>query len=308
MFATRNLWTSVLLWVIPGCWWVAGMFLSQQPVWICVTHAILTGLLLILLNQTVEHYALTANLCNFPVVFFLLVQAGSIPLYGQYIASAAAILCLLGCRQLFDCYQMNNCNVQTFNAFFLFALASLLIPPLVWLLPVLWVGYNIINKLSLRRFLSSLVGIALVAWMTWGVLFLLDKTALVSSYFGQIVDGFDPAGFLHLSESFVGNVWWRIAMGMYVLVAFVSIVSFWRKEGSRRSVRNDTVLLHVVWLALMALMICFPVHSMNLLLLSAVPFSIAAGQLYFERDTLFTRILFVGFLISLLASFFSMLF
>ncbi len=281
--------------------------LLKYPVWMSVIQVVLVAVILILLNQTVEHYALTTSLCNFPLVFFLLPLACFVPLYFQLSAALASLLCMSACRQLFDCYQANDCNTQTFNVFLLISVASLLVPPLLWMIPVLWIIYNIVNKLNLSRFLSSVAGIALVAWMVWSILFLMDKTSLIVEFSDQLLNGFTTDGFSRLTGLFSDVIWWQIGLGMYVLVALTAFFLFFRKEGRRRSVKNYTILLHFIWWCLMLLMVCYPVYSMQLLWLSLVPFSVSAGQLYFERDTLFTRILFVVFVAALLTSFISQL-
>ncbi len=63
-----------------------------------------------------------------------------------------------------------------FDAGFLLGLASLFYMPYAFLLVVVWTSISVIRPFAWREYVLPVVGIALVHYLCWAVLFLLDRT------------------------------------------------------------------------------------------------------------------------------------
>jgi hypothetical protein len=103
-----------------------------------------------------------------PFLFYLLFissNANSFPLNS---ASLGVFCLILAFYQLFTSYHDSQSIRKTFNAAFFIGAGSLLWIHILWFLPVFWWGMYYFKSMSLRTFLASLTGVALVYWFLLG--------------------------------------------------------------------------------------------------------------------------------------------
>ena len=91
------------------------------------------------------------------------------------------------CYTLLRTYRDRNAMGSYFLAFALIGVECLMAPPLLLTLPWIVLCGAFMESLNGRAFFASLWGLLLPYWVTCGVLFLTDRTALIVSYLGQIL-------------------------------------------------------------------------------------------------------------------------
>ena len=97
------------------------------------------------------------------------------------------ILFSVACYVLLRTYRDRNAMGSYFLAFALIGVECLMAPPLLLTLPWIVLCGAFMESLNGRAFFASLWGLLLPYWVTCGVLFLTDRTALIVSYLGQIL-------------------------------------------------------------------------------------------------------------------------
>jgi magnesium-transporting ATPase (P-type) len=137
----------------------------------------------ILFQFIVRRYELLRTLGVLTFFIYCFITAASIPLHRLIPGSFAALFIGLAYFSVFESYRKENCNNQVFNASFLIVLAALFVPPLIFLLPLFWLAFNIVNTMNFKRWLVSLMGALTVFWLLGGVLFLSDRLELIPAFF-----------------------------------------------------------------------------------------------------------------------------
>ena len=336
MQSFRRFSTAAVLWMIPACLFLAAAvfilplggidrtafaalaqwettaanpFLAPlhsallHPVWGLVIQTVFMSWLLLLLQQMVERYDLTENRCIFPLAIFLLVAAFIIPLYVQPAAAWATLLSLTGLSRLFDCYKQAQCNRALFDAFFCFTTAAVAVPPLIGLVPLMWILFLAVNVPSAGRLLSSLAGIATLLWTVWGLLFLTGRTEWLTAYHSCLQADFITTVPLTASPWFA-STGGKLFFAAYCLTFVCAVVAFWHRDrGRRRSVTLYSLMLQLFWGMLTLAACCFPKESVTLTWISLFPYSITLGQFFFEHDNRLTRLLLAGLIAALAGSF-----
>ena len=91
------------------------------------------------------------------------------------------------CYVLLRTYRDRSAMGSYFLAFALIGVQCLMAPPLLLTLPCVVLCGAFMESLHGRTFLASLWGLLFPYWVTCGVLFLTDRTALIVPYLGQIL-------------------------------------------------------------------------------------------------------------------------
>lgn len=88
---------------------------------------------------------------------------------------AAGVLLIMACLLLFGTFRQTRATGEYLLAFALLGMMALLVPAWAVLIPVLLLGCTLLQSLSPRAFLASLIGLATPLWILFGALFVLDR-------------------------------------------------------------------------------------------------------------------------------------
>jgi hypothetical protein len=115
-----------------------------------------------------------------PALFYLLFTGNPCCFYDLK-GSIAALCVVLSYYFLFDSYQKPKSQINAMNISILLTLGSLLWTPLLFLLPIFWIGFYWFQSLNARVFFASLTGFVTVYLFifTWSIL-QGDKTIFLS--------------------------------------------------------------------------------------------------------------------------------
>ncbi len=213
---------------------------------------------------------------------FLALTAACPFLHGWQPAMAAVVALLAALTLLFATYQQRHAEGRTFYAFFFMGLGSLLFPPLLLLVPLLWAAMLFyLRSLTGRTFLAALFGLALpywgyVGWMGWHNR--LDTAfAYMLPYLAPGPPRFSALPPQHMA-----------ALGAVLVLVVPAIFHFWRtsyNDKIRTRMLYHTLVLTVFGLlALLALRPQWHDALLRLLLAAGAPFvghhfALARGRL-----------------------------
>ena len=109
------------------------------------------------------------------------------------------VLFSTACYTLLRTYRDRKAMGGYFFAFVLIGVQCLMAPPLLLTLPWIVLCGTFMESLHGRAFFASLWGLLLPYWVACGVLFLTDKTAVISPYIGRILPA--PSAMLTVSSN-----------------------------------------------------------------------------------------------------------
>lgn len=246
-------------------------------------YALLIALNLLMLNHLVTRFELIGSLSLFPLGFYLVFMTARLPQNSPSLLLTSFLL-MVTTEKLLSCHRENDCNRQVFGGFFCYACACLLLPALLWVLPVIWILFNQINSLTLPRFFSSLLAFLCLAWLVGGSLFLFDSLPVLNIWLMGLVDQVSVGIQAKLAE-------W-VFLGMTAVLFLVSAIHFLQhRNQDRNHVRVFLYFLISLWICDVVMGVVFSSMSEWFLCLSFVPLSVFCGKMYDRCDNLMTRLL-----------------
>jgi len=256
----------------------------------------------ILFQFIVRRYELLRTLGVLTFFIYCFITAASIPLHRLIPGSFAALFIGLAYFSIFESYRKENCKTQVFNASFLIVSASLFVPPLIFLLPLFWLVFNIVNTMNFKRWLVSLMGALAVFWLLGGVLFLVDRLELIPAFFKACIQ----YGWVFSAELPTMGI---VFFSMLFLLVMLAIVNYLRQVYSEKiGVRSAFSFLLVSLLVFFISQIIFPAYKVDFFLLSIGPASVMLSHYYETEVSLFGRLALYVFLLTAVGNYLSFFF
>ncbi|MDD2559486.1 MAG: DUF6427 family protein [Bacteroidales bacterium] len=256
----------------------------------------------ILFQFIVRKYELLRTLGVLTFFIFCFIAAASVPLHHLIPGSFAALFIGLAYISVFESYRKENCNTQVYNASFLIVLASLFVPPLLFLLPLFWLVFNIVNTMNFKRWLVSLMGALTVFWLLGGVLFLSDQLELIPAFFKACLQH----GWVFSDELPPMSI---IFVSMLCLLVLLAVVNYLRQVYSEKiSVRSALSFLLVSLLVFFISLLLLPAYKADYFLLSTGPAAIILSHYYGVVVNRFSRLALYIFLLTAVGNYLSFFF
>ena len=128
------------------------------------------GLLLLWINNT---YTIVRAHSTLPMLFFLLFECTNPELTtGLRIGNILVPIILLSIALLYSTYQSIHPQNQAFTFSLLITIGFLFWTPLIFFLPLFWIGLYQTRALGLKTFLASITGVVTVVWIFYGIHFI----------------------------------------------------------------------------------------------------------------------------------------
>ncbi|MDR1381984.1 MAG: DUF6427 family protein [Tannerella sp.] len=202
----------------------------------CLAGFVITLLAAYLLQRISDAGTLIREHTRLPFMLFLALTGASAGLLPVRIA--VVLLCLvLVIHELFRSYQQPEATGHFFNAGALMAFVGLIIPQIVWFVPLLWIGMYRFRSLSARSFLASLAGMFIIGWIVAAWCLWRHDFSMIAALSRELAD------FHILSAEKFGYS----GIGSLVVVAML-VVSFFhiRAEAFGNSVRVRQMLFFLM--------------------------------------------------------------
>ncbi len=270
--------------VITVLFWVLS-FLSQRE-WINIISLAAAGLNAYLLLELNTRFTLIRTRTTLPAVFFLLFYAVMPFLHVSSPASLLPVLFILMMGSLFRSYESMYASATIFRAFFCLGIASLVLPCVVWVGPLLYLHMVNLRSLNVRTFFAGIIGILLPYWFLCGYYILMgclpEFYAPPSWAACRIVPDYSA---LPLSL----RVSWMVVVFLFIVYAV-----FYLRLAQKDKVQTR-ILLHIfiwmgVWINLV--MLVYPVYVDSLLPVLLLFCSMLGGHLFSLNFNRFARAFF----------------
>lgn len=299
-----------------GCWLVGGMMLPSEhwtawsgstlwqlagldrlPLQVSlpmgfVLHG-LAGWLLIELNNA---YAIIRMRASVQTTVYLLLTAACPALYVLYAGSVGLLLFLVALYFLFGSYQQKRLVGGLFYSFLFLGLGSMVVPQLVWLVPVFWLGAYLFRSLHFRSFFASLFGWALPYWFLLAHAYFYGQMELFCQPFREMVY------FAAWHPCFHPNEWAVLAylFVLYAVSTFHCLLLGYEDKIRTRSYLHFLILL---CFCLFAYVVAQPVKSRDVLPLLLAGVGILSGHFFALTSSRGSNWFFIGAMVALCALF-----
>ena len=298
---TAGRWTLPVAILISAICQVATDFLlpeSKEPSsWVNRLLSLLlcgaTGYFLIVLNNTFALIRMRASVQT--AIYFLLVTVCP-TLHQLHAGNVAAAALLSSFFFLFGSYQLMQPSGMLFHTFVCLGVGSLLFPPLIYLVPMYWIGSYMFQSLTLRSFFASLVGLLLPYWFLFGYVAWQQQWSL----FAELAAKWLPSGeSLQVLQPWETGTLSYLALLFAVSAAHCLLASLDDKLRTRAYLQF-LILLNVV---LFAGVFFFPTYCACWIALLLIGVSILAGHLFVLTHSKSSNLFFLCALIGLVLLF-----
>jgi len=181
-------------------WGLLCGFLSNGVV-VYLAGFALIALVAFVIQRICDRDMLTPERTRLPFSLFVLLvstNSGLLP----FNEVSVVLLCLVFMiYELFVSYQSPEAMGKFFNVGVLIAVSGLLLPQVLWMIPLLWVGMYQFRSLNMKSFSASLAGILIIYWFVLGWCAWRRDFSIFSSLFSSIAD-FDIISTTTLFQSY----------------------------------------------------------------------------------------------------------
>lgn len=182
-----------------------------------------------------------------PFLLFVLLSSTN-PDFLPLRASSVVFFCmLLAVYQLFISYHDTSSTITAFKAALLIAVGSLLWAPVLWFLPLFWIGMYNFRCLAPKTFMGSVLGCAIVYWLVLG--WAVWKTDF--SVFTVSFDSLFSFDFIHLKERWTD---WLSLVYTVVLavIAYINVRTHEHEDSLRSRQFLSFLMLFLIWALILA--------------------------------------------------------
>ena len=172
-----------------------------------------------LLFRTIGEYQLYNARTHFPTGLFFAFVAGAPFLMPLQAGSISLVIILIALYVLMSTYQRHDAISEYLIGFSFLSLASILFPKWLFLVPFLLIGGSMMQSLTPRTFMATLIGLIIPYWISAGILFLFDKLDLFVVPFQQLIQ-FNAISYTNMTLNEI------TAAGLLIFLAIPSFVLF----------------------------------------------------------------------------------
>lgn len=244
-----------------------------------------------LIQHLVSKFRLIRVRSFFPFFISCILSATILPLVpfdGTFFANLLFVLSFL---RLLSAQENVSPTRASFDASILLIFASLLQPHILYLLPIYWLVMIVLQVMTFRTFITSLLGVVCVGWLVVGLSFLLGDWRFIQTFLNELL-------YLKLLDvySLPKPATWYL---LFLAVLFLSaMLYFWPKQHLEKlKTRNCINSILLVWFGLLGIWFFSPNYSDWLLILMTIS-SLILAHFFSLVDTLYTRFMLLAMVAS----------
>jgi hypothetical protein len=248
----------------------------------------LTLLNAFLLAQINNRFTIIRSRTFLPVLIFLVLMGS---MSETHLANGSLLALTIFILSLFYFFRMardRNASEQAFMGSFLISLSSIVINPLIFIIPVCWIGFMMFQSFSLRTFLSSIFG-TISPWIIYisGEAMFMGKIDISNIFKLNPAIGFNPAT-IPLPE--------LIYFGTLLLIFIICTIGMFSLSNSDAiHTRNKLNFMLLLTITLIILAMIFQSQHSSFLPLIALIFSLLVSHPLTIKQNNFYSIIFLIF-------------
>lgn len=205
---------------------------------------------------------------------------------GSHLALSLFIIALFS---IFSMYRNEKSVEQALMGSFLVSLSSIIINPLIFLIPVFWIGFIMMQSFSIRTFLASVFG-AITPWILYlSAVYYLQPTSQIFDFVKQnTISQFDVSAYS------LPNLIYASLMAIIMIICLVGMFSSYSRDAIHT--RSKLSFLVLILFAVSTLSIIFEQQSTSFLPFIALTFAFLAAHPFTLKQNNFYGILFLVFI------------
>lgn len=259
--------------------------------WLNAGSLVAFGFASYLLLETETKFALIRTRTTLPAASFLLLYAATVFLHEASVACVLPALFILMLLNLFKSYESTHAPGYLFQSFLFFGLGSLLLPPLAWITPLLYIHTISLRSLNARSFFAGIMGVTLPYWLLFGYFVWTDNPAGIYPYLHRLFR-FRPIDYSMLTLTHY--VSWGIILLFTIIYSVFYLLSAFKDKVQTRILLRIFIWMGI-WLNL--LLALQPQYFNAWLSLTLIPASMMSAHYFALTFNRVSRILFKSTLI-----------
>ena len=254
--------------------------------WLNAGSLVAFGFASYLLLETETKFALIRTRTTLPAASFLLLYAATVFLHEASVACVLPALFILMLLNLFKSYESTHAPGYLFQSFLFFGLGSLLLPPLAWITPLLYIHTISLRALNARSFFAGIMGFTLPYWFLFAYFVWTDNVTGIYPYLTQLVL-FQPIDYSVLTLTHY--VSWGV-----VLLFSITFGVLYLQVAYKDKVQTRILLRVFIWMSLWLniLLALQPQYVKELLSLALIPAAMMSAHYFALTFSRISRILF----------------
>jgi len=252
---------------------------------VCLAFALLNAFLLAQINN---RFTIIRTRTFLPILIFLLLLGTWNQMHMLIAAHISLSLFLFALFYFFNMVRDRKASEEAFMGTFLISLSSMLINPLIFIIPVCWIGFMIFQSFSMRTFLASVFGM-LAPWLLYlSVVYMLQPELDFSKVFSLnansdlSISAFSIAEICYAASIFIIGI--LSVIGMYTITG-----------GDAINTRNKLNFLVFLLFSTLILSFIFRNQFISFLPLIALVYSMLMSHPLSLKQNNFYGILFIIF-------------
>lgn len=258
---------------------------SIFPNLVCISLTLLNAFLVAQINN---RFTIIRTRTFLPILIFLILMSAWNQTHVMIGSLIGLTLFIFALFNFFTMSRDRKASEQAFMGSLLISMGSLLVNPLIFLIPVCWIGFMMFQSLSFRTFLASVFGV-LIPW----ILYLSIQYSLVPEF--DITKHINI--FLNIDYTFstysLSEIIYAVAIGIIMLLSIIGMYSITNSDAI--NTRNKLNFLFLLLLSVIVLAILFRNQFASFLPFIALIYSILISHPLTLKQNNFYGILFVVF-------------
>jgi len=248
----------------------------------------LTLLNAFLLAQINNRFTIIRSRTFLPVLIFLVLMGSMSETHLANGSLLALTIFILSMFYLFRMARDRNASEQAFMGSFLISLSSIIINPLIFIIPVCWIGFMMFQSFSLRTFLASIFG-TISPWIIYisGEAMFMGKIDVSNIFILHPAIGFNPATIPLPEVIYFGT--------LLVIFIICTIGMFSLSNNDAIHTRNKLNFMLLLIITLIILASIFQSQHSSFLPLIALTFALLVSHPFTLKQNNFYGIIFLIF-------------
>ena len=252
---------------------------------VCISLTLLNAFLIAQINN---RFTIIRTRTFLPILIFLILMSTWNQTHIMIGSLFGLTLFIFALFNFFNMSRDRKASEQAFTGSFLISVVSLLINPLIFVIPVCWVGFMMFQSFSFRTFLASIFGV-LIPW----IIYLSVQYSLVPDF--DITKHINI--YLNIDYTFstyaLSEIIYAVAIGIIMLISIIGMYSITNSDAI--NTRNKLNFLFLLLLSVIVLALLFRNQFASFLPFIALIYSILISHPLTLKQNNFYGILFVVF-------------
>ena len=241
-----------------------------------------------LLSQINNRYTIIRSRTFLPALIFMLLMSSWNETHSANGSHAALMLFIISLFIIFSMFHDRKTSEQAFLGSFLISLCSIFINPLIFIIPIFWIGFMMLKSFSLRSFLGSIIG-TLTPWIIYLACYYFFNSNINLQ---QIINLNTTIGIRPLSFP-IFDLIYIAALTIIMIISLAGMFSIYSRDAIHTRKKLNFLLLLLISIAVLSIL--YKDQSTLFLPIIAFLYSILVSHPFTLKQNTFYNIVFIVF-------------